>query len=160
MPSRRRRIVSRSAGGSQRTRSGLSNAASHAASQTKPIDPAARNPARQPSQLTTEAIATAPIAGPAAAPALNTALARPRSEAGNHSRITRLDAGQLVDSPMPIATRDATMNPKPVENPVSTVAADHSPMPAALTIRPPNRSTSRPTGSRQSTYIHRKDDSR
>ena len=103
---------------------------------------------------------TAPIAGPAAAPAPNTALAKPRSEAGNHSRITRLQAGQLVDSPIPMTMRVAAIEAKPVVKPVSTVAADQMPMPAAFTTLPPKRSTSRPTGIRHSTYIHRKDESR
>ena len=103
---------------------------------------------------------TAPIAGPAAAPAPNTALAKPRSEAGNHSRITRLQAGQLVDSPMPITMRVAAIETKPVVKPVSTVAVDQMPMPAAFTRLPPKRSTSSPTGIRHSTYIQRKEESR
>ena len=117
-------------------------------------------PARQPSQATTAEISTAPIAGPAAAPAPKIALATPRSEAGNHSRITRLQAGQLVDSPIPMTMRVTAIETNPVEKPVSMVAADQMPMPAAFTTLPPKRSTSRPTGSRQITYIHRKDDSR
>src|ERR1035437_8847133 len=103
---------------------------------------------------------TAPIAGPAAEPAPKTALARPRSEAGNHSRMTRFEAGQLVDSPMPMTIRVAAIETKLTEKPVITVAADQMPMPQALTILPPQRSTSNPTGSRQRRYIHRKDDSR
>jgi hypothetical protein len=61
------------------------------------------------------------------APAPKIAFASPRSEAGNHSRIIRLDAGQLVDSPMPMTTRVPSTNKKFGANPVSTVAADHSP---------------------------------
>ena len=56
--------------------------------------------------------------------------------------------------------RVAAIETKPVVKPVSTVAADQMPMPAAFTTLPPKRSTSRPTGIRQSTYIHRKDESR
>ncbi len=64
------------------------------------------------------------MAGPAAEPAPKTALAKARSLAGNHSRMMRLLAGQLVDSPMPMTTRVMAMKPKLVEKPVSTVAAD------------------------------------
>ena len=55
--------------------------------------------------------------------------------------------------------RVAAMEMKPVVNPVSTVAADQMPIPVAFTTLPPNRSTSRPTGIRHSTYIQRKDES-
>ncbi len=55
--------------------------------------------------------------------------------------------------------RVAAIETNPVVKPVSTVAADQMPMPAAFIALPPKRSTSRPTGSRQSTYIHRNDDS-
>ena len=136
---------------SQPTRSGLSNAISQTTNQTKPIPPATKKPARQPSHAMMADTITAPIAGPAAAPAPNTALAKPRSEAGNHSRITRLHAGQLVDSPMPITMRVAAIETKPVVKPVSTVAADQMPIPEAFTTLPPKRSTRSPTGNRQIT---------
>ena len=74
-------------------------------------------------------IATAPIAGPAAAPAPKIALAKPRSEAGNHSRMIRLEAGQLVDSPIPMTIRVPIMRQEAGAKPVSTVAADQRPMP-------------------------------
>ena len=102
----------------------------------------------------------APRAGPAEAPAPRNALAKPRSEAGNHSLMMRLQAGQHVDSPMPMATRVVSMNRKLGATPVNMVAADHRPIPELMTILPPNRSASIPTGIRQTMYIQRKDDNR
>src|SRR4051794_36354020 len=99
----------------------------------------------------------APNAGPAADPAPKTALAKARSLAGNHSRMIRLDAGQLVASPAPITIRVAAIVAKLEDAPVAIVAADHRAMPPALTALPPKRSTSRPTGIRHRMYIHRND---
>ena len=103
---------------------------------------------------------TAPIAGPAAPPAPKIALAKPRSDAGNHSRITRLDAGQLVDSPIPMTMRVAAMNRSRSIEPVSTVAGDQRPMPAGvhhLAAEAIDQQTDRDQAEH---VIHRKDESR
>src|SRR6185437_13656816 len=97
-------------------------------------------------------ITSAPAAGPNAAPAPKIAFANPRSDAGNHSRMIRFDAGQLVDSPIPITTRVPIMKRKLGANPVRIVATDQRNIPRPSTTFPPTRSTSNPTGTRQTTY--------
>ncbi len=109
------------------------------------------NPQRQPQAAMMAEMPTAPSAGPAAAPAPKMALASARSVAGNHSRMMRLEAGQEVESHIPMTIRLAMTNKCEGARPVHTVASDQRPMPQALTILPQKRSTRSPTGMRQKT---------
>jgi len=104
-------------------------------SQTSEENPRRKNVFFQPTATTIPAISGAPKARPARVPQLTTPEARPRSLGGNRTLTIFMPPGSYTDSPIPSATRSATITPRVLARPVSPQVNDQSAKHAAYSQR-------------------------
>ena len=102
---------------------------------------------------TTSAGATA---APIAEPLSNSATARPRSLAGNHSETALVAPGQFAASPAPSRNRKAQKLPSPPASDVSMAVTEYHATARPSPRRVPSTSTSRPPTSCTTAYEARK----
>src|SRR5580658_7761367 len=147
--SRSARILVRSEALSHAAFSGERNTPSQSAAQPSPSSPVMMKDSRQPKSDTSHATSSAPTEGPASDPLIQVADARPRSERGAHSRITRLAPGLVGDSKTPSPSL-ANNNVIIVgANPPSIWNTDQHATAKPTVRRVPSRSVNAPAGSRQ-----------